>query len=271
MTASKVLITGAAGAIGRVLRAGLAGRYALLRLSDIAAQDPPDIGEEVDTTDVRDFAQVRRVVRGVDAIVHLGGIPTEGGWDEILSVNINGTYNVFEAARLEGARRVVFASSNHVTGYHRRARRVDPSADLRPDSRYGVSKSAGEAIGRLYADKYGLEVVCLRIGSFQPRPIDVRMLSTWISHGDMVRLATCALEAEPVHFEILYGVSANRRAIWDSPATARFGYQPQDDAETFAAELLAGGKAAAEPIGERLFHGGSFCAMEFAGDRGRID
>ena len=221
--------------------------------------------------DLKGFAQVREMVAGMDAIVHLGGIPTEGDWDAILLNNIQGTYNVFEAARVEGVRRIVFASSNHATGYHRRSRRIGPDAETRPDSRYGVSKVAGEAIGRLYADKYGLEVVCLRIGSFQPRPIDARMLSTWISPADMVRLTACSLEAEPVHFEILYGVSANRRAIWDNPAAARFGYRPEDDAEKFADELLAHGKAAAEPVGERMFHGGSFCAMEFAGSRERID
>jgi uronate dehydrogenase len=267
----KVLITGAAGGIGSTLRAGLRGRYGSLRLSDIAPLAAATNGEELYRADLKDFAQVKDMVADMDAIVHLGGIPTEGTWEAILLNNIQGTYNVFEAARLQGVRRIVFASSNHATGYHRRSRRVGPDAQIRPDSRYGVSKVTGEALGRLYADKYGLEVVCLRIGSFQPRPLDVRMLSTWISPRDMVHLAVCALEAEPVHFEILYGVSGNRRAIWDNPAAARFGYHPNDDAEQYAGELLATGKAAAEPIGERLFHGGSFCAAEFAGSRDRID
>ncbi|MCC7273998.1 MAG: NAD(P)-dependent oxidoreductase [Alphaproteobacteria bacterium] len=267
---TKVLVTGAAGGIGRTLRAGLRGRYPLLRLSDVAVQAPPGPGEDLDGADLTDIAQVRAAVAEMDVVVHLGGIPTEDSWDRILATNIQGTYNLFEAARLEGVRRVVFASSNHVTGYHRRSERVGPASPLRPDSRYAVSKVTGEALGRLYADKHGIEVVCLRIGSFQPRPLDVRMLSTWISPADMVRLAACAIEAEPVHFEILYGVSANRRAIWDNPAAARFGYRPEDDAERFAAELLAGRGACREPEGERLFHGGSFCAMEFSGEPGRI-
>lgn len=267
----KVLITGAAGGIGRTLRAGLRNRYALLRLSDIAHLDAAGPGEETNRAELSSMAEVRQAVAGMDAIVHLGGIPTEADWDSILATNIHGTYTLFEAARLEGVRRVVFASSNHATGYHRRSNRVGPDSGARPDSRYGVSKVTGEAIGRLYADKHGLEVVCLRIGSFQSRPIDVRMLSTWISPQDMVQLAACALEAEPVHFDILYGVSANRRAIWDNPASIRFGYRPVDDAEQYAAELLAKDAARAEPAGERLFHGGSFCALEFTGNHGHID
>lgn len=265
----KVLITGAAGGIGRTLRNGLRDRYELLRLSDIADLDAAVAGEETNRADLASLAEVRAAVAGMDAIVHLGGIPTEADWDQILTVNIHGTYNLFEAARLEKVRRVVFASSNHATGYHRRTNRVGADALPRPDSRYGVSKVAGEALGRLYADKHGLEVVCLRIGSFQPRPLDRRMLGTWISPRDMVQLAACALEAEPVHFDILYGVSANRRAVWHNEAASRFGYRPVDDAEHYAAELL--GESAAEPEGEGLFHGGSFCALEFTGDRGRID
>lgn len=265
----KVLITGAAGGIGRTLREGLRGRYDLLRLSDKADMQPAGPGEEINRADLESMNEVRMAAAGMDAIVHLGGIPTEAEWDQILRVNINGTYNLFEAARLEKVRRVVFASSNHATGYHRRTNRIGAEALPRPDSRYGVSKVAGEALGRLFADKHGMEVVCLRIGSFQPRPIDRRMLSTWLSPRDMVQLAACALEAEPVHFEILYGVSANRRAVWHNDTASRFGYRPVDDAEQYAAELLGTGDP--EPAGERSFHGGSFCTLEFTGDRGLID
>lgn len=266
-----VAVTGAAGGIGRAVRSGLRGRYRLLRCSDLAEQAPAALGEELDHADLRDMGAVRACLSGIDVVIHLGGIPTEDSWERILETNIAGTYNIFEAARLEGARRVVFASSNHVTGYHRRSRRVGPDSAIRPDSRYAVSKVTGEALGRLYADKYGLEVICLRIGSYQPEPRDVRMLGTWISPADTVQLVICSIDAEPVHFEIVYGVSDNRRAIWDNPSAIRLGYRPKDDAELHADRLLANGAARAEPAGERLYHGGSFCAMEFSGDPRAID
>ncbi|MFQ6018811.1 MAG: NAD-dependent epimerase/dehydratase family protein [Kiloniellaceae bacterium] len=267
----RVLITGAAGRIGGVLRAGLRGAYPILRLSDIAPLGEARPGEELHPADLRNFAEVAAAMEGVDAAVHLGGVAEEDAWESIHDSNIVGTYHVFEAARLKGVKRVVFASSNHVTGYHRRARRIGPDAPLRPDSRYGVSKLFGEGLGRLYADKHGIGCVCLRIGSFQPRPENVRMLSTWISRRDTVQLVRRALDAPNVHFEIVYGVSANDRNWWDNPAAARLGYRPQDNAEQFAEEILSKQAPGDEPETERLFHGGPFCAMEFTGDTWKID
>lgn len=177
----RVLITGAAGRIGRTLRDGLAGRYALLRLADIAQQDEAGTGEELVTCDVADMAAVERAVAGIDVIVHLAAVPDEDDWDRLLPANISGTYNLFEAARRAGVRRVIFASSNHAVGFHRRARPLDEHDVPRPDSRYGVTKVFGEAVGRLYADKHGMQVASLRIGSFQERPRDRRQLMTWIS------------------------------------------------------------------------------------------
>ncbi|MCH7795154.1 MAG: NAD(P)-dependent oxidoreductase, partial [Proteobacteria bacterium] len=230
----RVLITGAAGNIGGVLRAGLGGVYPALRLSDIKPLGAAREGEELVQADLRDLAEVEAVMAGVDAVVHLGGVPVEDAWAPIHEVNIIGCYHVFEAARRQGVKRVVFASSNHVIGYHRRSERIDDTAMFRPDSRYGLSKLFGEGLGRLYADKHGIACVALRIGSFQPKPKDLRMLSTWISHRDMVRLVRRALEAEGVHFEIVYGVSANDRNWWDNPGAARIGYAPQDNAEDHA-------------------------------------
>ncbi len=168
-------------------------------------------------------------------------------------------------------RRFVFASSIHVVGFYRRERVVGVGAPVRPDSRYGLSKVFGEALGRLYADKYGLGVVCVRIGSFQPRPADVRMLHTWISHRDMVEFTRVALEAGDIHFEVFYGVSNNQRALWRNGAAERFGYRPKDNAEHFAAEILARHAPEDEPDVARLFHGGEFCALEFAAEPDAID
>ncbi|MGQ0752159.1 MAG: NAD-dependent epimerase/dehydratase family protein [Betaproteobacteria bacterium] len=172
----RVLITGAAGAIGTTLRAGLKGVYPLLRLSDIRPVGDLSSGEDFMSADLNDAAAVARLMPGIDCVVHLGGVPREDKWEAILANNIVGTYNVFEAARKAGVKRVVFASSNHVIGFHRAARTVDIEAPVRPDSRYGVSKVFGEALGRLYADKHGLSVACLRIGSFRQRPHSARQV-----------------------------------------------------------------------------------------------
>ncbi len=265
--ARSVAITGAAGAIGSTLRRGLRGRFTALRLSDVRPMTVEVEGEEIIRAELADLDAVREAVRGTDAVVHLGGIPTEAEWPSILAVNVAGTVNLFEAARLEGVRRVVFASSNHVVGYHRRSHPADASTFFRPDSRYGVSKLFGEGVGRLYADKYGLSVVCLRIGSFQPKPIDARMLSTWISPRDTVHLVERALLAPDIHFDILYGVSANTRAFWRNPRAKHFGYAPRDNAEDYAGAVLELPEAEID----RQFHGGSFCSMEFSGEPSRIE
>jgi uronate dehydrogenase len=265
---NRVLITGAAGNIGRTLREGLRARYPLLRLTDIRSMDAAGPGEEVVEADLCDAEAMLAVMQGVDSVVHLGGTPEESDWESVHANNIVGLFNVYEAARQAGVHRIVFASSNHVVGFYRRDHRVGDQEPARPDSRYGVSKVFGEAIARLYADKHGIAAICLRIGSFRVRPTDIRMLSTWISPADMVRLARCSLEAPDVHFEIVYGVSANPRNWWDNPGAERIGYRPKDNAEQYADEMMATMSPEDEPIEERLFHGGPFCGMEF---NARID
>lgn len=265
---ANVLITGAAGEIGRVLRAGLYDGKRRLRLLDIKPQKPAREHEEVVTADLADIAALEKAARGSDCIVHLAGVPREGAWEAILPNNIIGTYNLFEAARKAGVQRVIFASSNHVIGYYRATQAVGVTEPERPDSRYGVSKAYGEALGRMYADKYGLEVACLRIGSFRARPEDARQLATWISHRDMVELTRCCIEAAKFHFLVLYGVSNNTRNRWQNPHAAEIGYRPIDNAEQYAAELESKKPAAGDPAAE--FHGGAFCGLEFAGDSRRI-
>ncbi len=268
---TRVLITGAAGHIGRVLRKGLTGHYSLLRLADIAAQEPAGENEQVARVDITDLTQLRDAMQGIDCVVHLAGIPDEDTWDRIRRMNIEGCYNVFEAARLAGVKRVIFASSNHAVGFHRRDRMIDDEVMPRPDSRYGVSKVFGEAIGRLYADKYGMSVACLRIGSFRPddRPTVPRHLFTWISHRDTVQLVRRAIDYPAYHFIIAYGVSANARNRWDNAGVRFLGYRPEDDAEQYAAQIVESG--ASEDPREAAFHGGFGCLVEFSGDIDRID
>ena len=175
-----ILITGAAGNIGSQLRDEFAGRYKL-RLSDKRLLTP-SAEETFVRANISKSADALSISQGVDAIVHLGGYADEGPWDTVLKDNIIGCYNLFEAARLNGVKRVVFASSNHALGFYRCDQKLDHRVYPKPDSRYGVSKVLGEMLGSLYADKYGLEVFSIRIGHATPRPRNPRDLA-------MMRLA----------------------------------------------------------------------------------
>lgn len=230
----KVLVTGAAGQIGRLVRAGLPASGWSLRLTDIADLGPAGPGEEVTYADLTDLDAVVELTRGVDAVVHLGGLAGEASYREIRSANIDGTYHVLEAARRCGVRRVVLASSNHAVGFTPRADPVGVGTRPRPDTFYGVSKVAKEALGSLYVDRYGLDVVCLRIGSQVPEPTLHRHLSTWLSDGDTVAMVQAALTAPAPGFAVLYGISANTRAWWDLEPGRALGYHPRDDAERYA-------------------------------------
>ncbi|MEI7029480.1 NAD(P)-dependent oxidoreductase [Streptomyces pratensis] len=260
MTAPRtVLLTGAAGGLGTLMRELLPAYGYELRLLDLA----PIAGEpEALVADLGDRAAVREAVRGVDAVVHLAGISLESTFDKILRANIEGTYNLYEAAREEGVGRVVFASSNHAVGYTPRPRPGGPPvpADTphRPDTFYGLSKSFGEDLAQLYWDKHGVETVSVRIGSCFPEPTSVRMLSLWMSPADGARLFHAALTAEAVGHTVVYGSSANTRLWWDLSTARALGYAPQDDSEPYAAKLIAeqGELDPADPAQARL--GGHF-------------
>ena len=260
----KILITGAAGDVGGHLRRELAGRYAL-RLSDIRPVKGLSPGEEFMRGDCAKLADMLKVTKGVEAVVHLGGFSVEGSWETILRANIVGAYNAFEAARRNGVRRMVFATSNHAVGFYDRDETIDHRVYPRPDSRYGVSKVFGEALGSLYADKYGMEVVCMRIGNVNPRPMDKRRLSIWLSPRDLAQLVSIAIDRPGIRFEIVYGVSGNRRSWYDNANAERLGYAPQDDSEGWADEVLKSEKPGADPRTEK-YQGGPFVLAEDGGD-----
>jgi uronate dehydrogenase len=236
-----LLLTGAAGMLGRVLRQPLRGACQRLTLSDLSAPLAAALGQPGSVPcDLADASAVHTLLQGVDAIVHLGGVAVEGPFEPILQANIRGIHNLYEAARRQGVRRIVFASSNHVTGCYEQGRRTLPQEPPRPDGNYGLSKLFGEGMASLYWDRYGIESVCLRIGTATPddRPPDRRALATWLSHADLVRLVIAALTAPAVGFLVAYGISDNPRAWYDSrEAWARIGYVPQDSAEVFAADV----------------------------------
>ena len=203
----RVLLTGAAGGVGSRLRRLLKPVYPELRLSDI--NTPADLAsdEPFVRADLAVLDQVEAAVDGVEGIIHLGGFSVEGPWETILQANIVGCYNLFEAARRKGVKRVVFASSNHAVGFYPRARRIGSDVTVRPDSRYGASKAFGEALGALYADKHGLGVLCLRIGNVAEAPADRRRLSIWVSPEDLAQLVRIGLEHPDLRYEVFYGAS----------------------------------------------------------------
>jgi uronate dehydrogenase len=253
-----LLITGAAGDVGTHLRRELAGKYRI-RASDL--RPLKRIADETYTrADISRMADCLRITKGVDAIVHLGGYSVEGPWEGILSANLIGCYNVFEAARRNGVKRILFPTSNHAVGFYPRTQTIDHRVTTKPDSRYGVSKVFGEALGSLYADKYGMQVFCMRIGNVNPKPIDKRRLSIWFSPRDLAQLVAIGIEHPDIRFEIVYGISGNKRAWYDNSNAYRLGYRPQDDAERYAAEILAREKPG-DPVAEQ-YQGGVFCVAE---------
>jgi len=261
-----ILITGAAGRIGTMLRPRLARPGRVFRLLDVAPVGSLGPSEEAVTASVTDLPAMTAACDGADAVIHLGGIPSEAPWERILDVNINGTRTVFEAARRAGVPRVVYASSNHAVGFApRESFPVPDYAYPAPDTYYGVSKAAGEATAALYARRYGMDAVCVRILSCFERPRNPRMLSTWLSPDDAGRLFEACLTAPSPGFRVIYGVSANTRGGWVSLAEARaLGYQPRDDAEAYAAEVLAahGEPAPDDPVFRYLWGDFTFPAMD---------
>lgn len=262
----RLVVTGAAGGIGTMLRGRLghlAGEVVLSDLRDVDAGP----GERSHPCDLVDLAAVRALLRGGGDVLHFGGQSTEAPFAAIRDANLVGTYNLYEAARLEGVRRVLFASSNHAIGFHDREARLDASSPVRPDSLYGVSKVYGEALARLYWDKWGVESLVARIGSCFPEPRDLRQLATWMSADDMVRLIERMVRAPRLGCPIVYGASDNREAWWDNRDAAFLGWTPRDSSEPFR-EGLEAREPAPDPLspGTR-FQGGAFAAAGHPEDR----
>ena len=226
-----LLLTGAAGMLGTVLRPPLAAMAHQLRSTDIAPLKDPAPNEELVQADLGDLAVAAGLVSGIDAIVHFGGISKDEDYQSVSRVNINGFHSLYEAARLAGVRRVVFASSVHAVGYYRQTELIDARAPTRPDSFYGLAKVFGENLAQLYWERHGLETVSIRIGSCEARPSNRRHLRTWLSFGDLVRLVERSLSVAHVGHTIVFGMSGNAEAFWDNRLAAPLGYRPRDSAD----------------------------------------
>lgn len=240
-TRKRVLITGAAGRIGSSLAEQLKDRYDLRVQYHRSVPETPPVADQI-TADISQFDQIRQAVDGMDAVVHMAGDPsTRASWDSVHQNNIVGAYNLYEASRQAGVKRVVFASTNHVMGMYDRDQQWPVYADqpVRPDSLYGVSKAFGEALGRHYYDQYGLSVICLRIGWFLSEPRDEISRWMWLSPRDAAQVTWRAIESD-IGYGVFYAISANGGRHWDITNTMeRLGYRPQDDAETYAVQLDA--------------------------------
>lgn len=259
LSAARVLLTGAAGTIGTHLRPGLAPLVGELCLLDRRPMERQVAAERAIVADVRDPAAVRDACAGMDMIIHLAAISVEAPYPDVLDVNVTGTRHVLEAARDQGCRRVVLASSNHVVGRYPVGQRIDVDAPARPDGFYGWSKAAGEALGQLYADRHGLEVVSLRIGTFAAEPAEYRHLSTWLSPRDALHLLLRCLVAPVRGHLTVFATSANDRSWWGTGGWDQLEYRPADNAEDHLESVLA--KSAPFAARRHLFQGGPFAEL----------
>jgi uronate dehydrogenase len=256
---NSIILTGAAGNLGRVLAPKLAARGHHLLLCDIADYTdslPHDATfRKIDLTD-RDT--MLALAPETAAILHFGAISTERSFEEILAANIRGTYHVFDLARLAKAR-VIFASSNHTVGFHERGMTLDEDCDLRPDGFYGLSKTYGELLARLYWDKHGVESLSIRIGTCLPKPYEPRHLSTWLSHDDLIGMIEAGLNTPLLGCRVIWGASKNRRSWWKSH-DEDLGDLRKHDAESFADSLSKA--ESVNPIAQQ-YQGGGFCVQDY--------
>ncbi|MCX4160662.1 MULTISPECIES: NAD(P)-dependent oxidoreductase [Paraburkholderia] len=254
----RILLTGAAGNLGQQLRGALSAWADVVRVSDIVPLGDAAAHEELAVVDLADRDAVHALLEGVDAVVHLGGISVEAPFEDLLEANIRGLYNLYSSAQKHGVRRIVYASSNHVVGFHPTTSVVDIDAPLRPDSLYGVSKCFGESLSRYYFDRFGLETVCLRIGSSFEQPKNPRMLVTYLSYRDLIELVRCSLFTNRVGHAIVYGVSDNRAKWIDNAKAAFLGFHPQDSSIEFEHLFPAGAPTTDLDDPTQRYQGGAF-------------
>jgi len=255
---NRLLLTGASGGLAAAIRPHLGRLANTVVLSSRKRIDVLDSHEEWRPADLSDAGQAHSVVAGCDAILHLGGYSVEGPFQPILEANILGVYNLYEAARAEGHPRILFASSNHVIGYYPQDVRLKGNVPHRPDSLYGVSKSFGEALARFYFEKFGQETAIVRIGSCLEKPVDHRMLSTWLSVDDFVQLVERVFTAPRLGCPIIYGASRNDRSWWDNSEVGYLGWSPRDNAEDYASEVNAAHPNPDPNAARHRYQGGDF-------------
>lgn len=253
------VVTGAAGNIGRAIRAALYERGARLTSTDLRPFSPLGPDERVSLADLSDLDALAEQFAGADGIIHLGGISDEADFHDLATVNIVGTYHVLEAARRAGVPRVVYASSNRLTGMYPAGTTVSPDQPPRPDGFYGVSKVAGEALCRLYSDKFGITTIAVRIGSYEEQPGSPREQRTWLSPGDAIRAFLAAMTTSE-RSAVFYAVSRNEGRWWDLESGAAIGFEPEDNAAEYGRP---------EPLAPEHPQGGQYAAAAYSLERMR--
>jgi uronate dehydrogenase len=255
----RILLTGAAGGLGRVLRERVRAWADVVRLSDVVDMGEAGPGEEIVRCDLSDKQAVLALMEGVDAVLHFGGVSTEAPFEKIMQANILGVANLYEAIHKNGVKRTVFASSNHTIGFYPITEKLDADMPTRPDSMYGISKCFGEQMSRYYFDRFGIETVCIRIGSSFPEPTNRRMLSTYFSYDDLTEMLRCALFAPKVGHTIAFGVSDNPGKWWDNRLAEHLGYQAKDNARDHAHKIPDADVAPSQEDPAAWYQGGQFC------------
>jgi uronate dehydrogenase len=256
----RLLLTGAAGGLGRVLRPRLGEWARVARISDRADCGAAAANEEVVPARLENAKAVHALLEGVDAVLHFGGISLEAPLDELVPANIVGLCNVYQAAYKQKVGRVVYASSSHVVGFYRQSEVVGTDVPLRPDCLYAVTKCFGEALSRYYFDRFGIETVCLRIGSSFPEPKNPRMMVSYLSYDDLIELVRCALFAPRVDHSIIYGVSDNAVKWWDNTNAQHLGFHAKDSSRAFEDRFPPPGPQDDAP--ERIYQGGPWVLSE---------
>lgn len=267
----RVLLTGAAGVVGTLLRPVLRDRYESIVLTDIQSVSGAVTNETFMQGDIADAEFIDRATRGVDGVIHLAGcVGPDYTFDDVLSANIVGTHNVFAACRKNGVPRVVYASSHHAVGFYRRDDLIDETAFPRPDSQYGLSKAFGESVAAYYSDKFAIDVLVIRIGYCGEEVIDERRLHTWVSPRDLMQLVDIGLNTAKLGFEVVYGVSENPEPFFDNTNAQRLGYRPKDRAVDSLADPSITKLSADSSTIEGATIGGPFSASGFVGDLSRL-
>ena len=258
----KIVLTGAAGALGSRLRAPLANMAEALVSTDlVGALDNVADNESYVQADVGDRDAMLALIEGADMVVHFGAIPDEAPFDDILHSNIVGAYNIWHAAHTHGVRRVIYASSIHAMGMYPKTTAINTTMPHRPDTFYGLSKCFAEDLASMYWDKFGIEAVCLRIYSASGPVQNARALGSWLSYDDLIQLVERSVDTPITGFKIIYGVSNNNRCPVDNSEAAFLGYRPRDNAEQFAAEILAKSPQADPRDPGQMCHGGPFAIV----------
>lgn len=262
---TRIAVTGGTGLVGAKLRGELCKAVDCIRVLDLV--EPAVLGknESWQRVDITDLDSLCDALIDIDAVVHLAGLREESPIDAIVHINVMGTYNLYEAARRVGIARVVYGSSNHVTGFYPRSEIVSPTMSMRPDTRYALSKCWGELVAGMYFDKHGIETLAIRIGNAADRPRDRRALSMWISARDLANLVMIGLELPELGFRTVYGVSDSSAAWWDNRAAAEIGFVPQDAIADFIDPSNFRSDDAGDTEVVRYFQGGGFCGIEHDG------